>query len=663
MCGIAGFVDSPDVRSPYSAESAYALVHKMCRAIRHRGPDDEGVLVEPGLGMGMRRLSIIDVSTGHQPIHNEDGSVSIVFNGEIYNFQELRRTLESNGHRFYTGTDTEVIVHAYEQWGTDAIQKLRGMFGLALWDRRTQTMLVARDRVGIKPMHYAIVGGRLYFGSEIKSLLCAPDLPRDLNLTALDHYLSFLYAPPDASFFSRIRKLPPGHLLTWRDGRLATAAYWRPGVDETFAGTVIDAVDELGRVLREAVRLHLISDVPLGAFLSGGIDSSVVVALMSQVSGARVKTFSIGFDQPQYDELQFARQVADRYGTDHHEDVVTPDGVAVLDTLVSHFDEPFGDPSAIPTWYVSQLAAKHVTVTLSGDGGDELFGGYDRYLQDPRVAAVDRYAPAAIRRVAGAVASRLPHGATGKRFLRHVAENERNRYIDAVGFYNAEDKKGLYSPRLRNQLSDVDAERRVLTIFDRYAALPWASQMMRFDIETYLPEDILTKVDRTSMAHSIESRVPLLDNDVIDFALALPAAMKIRNGRRKHVLKELASQLLPPALIDRRKQGFGVPLDVWFRGSLRELFADTLLSRRALDRGYFDPAFVTRVVQEHVSGTRDHAFRLWQLVVFERWHQQYVDPHAGSFLPLVGHSMQDFGTRKFAVQRAEPGHSLGRLAP
>ena len=635
MCGIAGFVESSDVRTPLSKEAAYALAHDMCAAIRHRGPDDEGILVEPGMAIGMRRLSIIDVSTGHQPIHNEDGNVSIVFNGEIYNFQALRRELESAGHRFYTATDTEVIVHAYEQWGTEAIAKLRGMFGLALWDRRTRTMVVARDRVGIKPLHFANVGGRLYFGSEIKSLLCAPDLPRDLNPDALDHYLSFLYAPRDASFFTHIRKLPPGHLLTWRDGRLTIAPYWRPGTGETFRGTEADAVDELKRVLMDAVRLHLISDVPLGAFLSGGIDSSLVVALMSRVSGARVKTFSIGFDQPQYDELRFARQVAEQYDTDHHEDVVTPDGIAILDTLVSHFDEPFGDPSAIPTWYVSQLAAKHVTVTLSGDGGDELFGGYDRYVQDPRVAAIDRYAPPAIRRVAGLVSSRLPHGAKGKRFLSHLAATERGRYVDAVGFFNADDKGGLYSDNLRARLSEVNPERRVMTIFDRYATLPWASQMMRFDIETYLPEDILTKVDRTSMAHSIESRVPLLDNDVIDFALTLPAAMKIKRGRRKHVLKDVAAQFLPAGLIDRPKQGFGVPLDVWFRGSLRELFADTLLSPRALQRGYFDPAFVRRVVHEHVSGTRDHAFRLWQLVVLERWHQQYVDPLSGSFLPLV----------------------------
>ena len=638
MCGIAGFVESSEIRAPLREDDAYGLIHQMCRAIRHRGPDDEGVLVEPGLAIGMRRLSIIDISSGHQPIHNEDRSISIVFNGEIYNFRELREELDRAGHRFSTNTDTEVIVHAYEQWGRAAIGRLRGMFGLAIWDRRTRSLVIARDRTGIKPLHYAIAVGRLYFGSEIKSILCARDVPRDLNADALDHYLSFLYAPRDASFFAHIRKLPPGHTLTWHEGQLTIEPYWKPGTEETFRGTEDDAVEELERVLTDAVRAHLVSDVPLGAFLSGGIDSSLVVALMSEVSGSRVKTFSIGFDEPQYDELVYARQVAERYDTEHYEDVVTPDGIAILDTLVSHFDEPFGDASAIPTWYVSRLAARHVTVALSGDGGDELFGGYDRYLQNPRVAAIDRYAPPAVRHMAGLVAATLPQGAKGKRFLRHVASTERGRYVDAVGFFNADDKRALYSGALREQLAPVTPERRALGIFDRYAHLPWASQMMRFDIETYLPEDILTKVDRTSMAHSIESRVPLLDNDVIDFALTLPAAMKIRDGRRKHVLKRVAARLLPASLIDRRKQGFAVPLDVWFRGRLRELFADTLLSPQALSRGYFQPAYVHQIVREHLSGRRDHTLRLWQLVVLERWHRQYVDPLSGSFLPLLPHA-------------------------
>jgi asparagine synthase (glutamine-hydrolysing) len=634
MCGIAGFIESSSVASPFDAESARALAHRMCDAIRHRGPDDEGLLVETGVALGMRRLSIIDVATGHQPIHNEDGRISVVFNGEIYNFRELRRQLEAAGHCFYTGTDTEVIVHAYEAWGASAFTRLRGMFALALLDRNTRTLLVARDRVGIKPLYYAPVNGRLYFGSEIKSLLCAPDLPRDLNLHALDHYLSFLYAPRDESFFACIRKLPPGHLLTWRDGRITIAPYWEPPAVETFTGTEREAVDRLEDVLTDAVRAHLVSDVPLGAFLSGGIDSSLVVALMARASGARVKTFSIGFELPDYDERAYARRVAQVYDTDHHEEVVRPDGVGVLEKLVAHFDEPFGDTSALPTWYVCELAAREVTVVLSGDGGDEMFGGYTRYIPDKRVTAVDRYAPAALRRVAGRVGARLPQGATGKRFLQHVAQDARGRYLDAIGFFTAGDKAHLLSPDVRRRLSSGNPEDRLGRHFDRYAQLSWPSQMMRFDVETYLPEDILTKVDRMSMAHSIEARVPLLDNDVIDFASSLPACFKIRDGRHKHVLKEVAARFLPGELIDRRKQGFGVPLDAWFRGSLREVFADTLLSTRSLERGYFQPSFVRGLINEHLAARRDHTFRLWQLVVFERWLQQYVDPIVGRAVPF-----------------------------
>src|SRR5262245_39670928 len=393
MCGIAGFVESPETRAPFGADESRTLIHRMCSVIRHRGPDDEGVLVEPGLALGMRRLSIIDLSTGHQPIHNEDRTIWIVFNGEIYNFPELRRELEAAGHRFYTSTDTEVIVHAYEQWGADAIRRLRGMFGLAIWDARSRSLLVARDRIGIKPLYYAAVNDRLYFGSELKSLLEPADVRRDLDADALDHYLSFLYTPRDGSIFKAIRKLPPGHLMTWTNGTLAVDEYWRLPADETYRGSEADAVRDLRAVLRDAVQSHLMSDVPLGAFLSGGIDSSLVVGLMSETSGTRVKTFSIGFDEPAFDELEHARRVAQHFGTDHHEFVVRPDAVSILDRLVAHFDEPFADPSAIPTWYVSEMARQHVTVVLSGDGGDELFGGYDRYLPHPRVAAFARYAP------------------------------------------------------------------------------------------------------------------------------------------------------------------------------------------------------------------------------------------------------------------------------
>jgi asparagine synthase (glutamine-hydrolysing) len=632
MCGIAGFVDATP--GPFDLAERRALLQRMCGVIRHRGPDDEGLRVDGRAALGMRRLSIIDLSTGHQPMHNEDETVWIVFNGEIYNYRELRTLLEARGHAFYTASDTETIVHAYEEWGSAAIGRLRGMFGLAIWDSRTGALLLARDRVGIKPLHYATVGDRLYFGSEIKSLLEAPDLPRDLDIDALNHYLSFLYTPRDGSIFQAIRKLPPGHVLTWRDGVETLERYYELPAAEDYDGSDEDAVRDLRRVLTDAVCSHLVSDVPLGAFLSGGVDSSLVVGLMAEASGTRVKTFSIGFDEPAFDELEHARVVARHFDTDHHEFVVRPDGVAILDRLIAHFDEPFADASAIPTWYVSEMARRHVTVVLSGDGGDELFGGYDRYVPHPRVVAFDRYSPRAFRRVAALAAARLPHGVRGKNFLRHIGRSERGRYLDAIRFFSADEKHALLAPDVVCRLDAVDPEVRLAAHFERYAALPWPSQMMRFDAETYLPEDVLAKVDRMSMAHSIESRVPLLDNEVVEFASRLPSHLKIRNGRRKHLLKEVAAAVLPPEILARRKQGFGVPLGVWFRGGLRALFADTLLSPVSLQRGYFDPRFVRRVLDEHLSGKRDHSLRLWQLVVFDRWYGRYVERHPGNPLPL-----------------------------
>jgi asparagine synthase (glutamine-hydrolysing) len=634
MCGIAGFVESPDITQPLDAQSAWDLAHRMCNTIRHRGPDHEGVLVERGVSLAMRRLSIVDLSTGNQPIDNEDGSISIVFNGEIYNFQTLRDELLRAGHVFRTSTDTEVIVHAYEEWGVEAFARLRGMFGLAIWDRRSRTLLLARDRVGIKPLHYAIVGGRLYFGSEIKSLLVAPDVPRDIHVAALDHYLSFLYTPGDQSIFKQVQKLAPGHLLIWQDGRARVSAYWSLPDEEAFQGSEADAVARLRDVLADSVRSHLMSDVPLGAFLSGGVDSSVVVALMAEAHGPGVKTFSIGFHESAYDELAFARQVAQRFDTEHHEFVVTPDALTILDRLVWHFDEPFADSSAIPTWYVSQLAGEHVTVVLSGDGGDELFGGYDRYIPHPRVAAFDRYVPGVLRPMASFAATWWPQDFKGGRFLRHVSADSPGRYIDSIRFFGAGDKARLLSPDLADRHELLDCEARALCYFERTARLPWASRMMRFDTETYLPGDILTKVDRMSMAHSIESRVPFLDNDVLQFALTLPPHFKIKDGRRKHVLKEVAAQLLPREWVDRRKQGFGVPLGQWLRHDLRDCLTGTILSRRALDRGYFQPRYVRRLVNEHLDGKRDHAMLLWSLLIFERFLEVYVDGAPGTLVPI-----------------------------
>jgi asparagine synthase (glutamine-hydrolysing) len=628
MCGIAGFVDN-DQRNGVPVgqqrlDGAFNLVHRMCDVIRHRGPDDEGIHVAPGIGLGMRRLSIIDLAGGRQPIHNEARTIWVVFNGEIYNYRELRDELESHGHRFYTSSDTETIVHAYEQWGDDAFRRLRGMFGIAVWDAVNRTLLLARDRAGQKPVHYVERGGRLYFGSEIKSLIAAGAVEPRLDLAALDHYLAFLYTPRDASIFENVRKLPPGHFLKWQDGRTEVQRYWQVPAEETFHGSEDEAVEGLTRVLQEAVASHMVSDVPLGAFLSGGVDSSAVVGMMSRVSSRPVKTFSIGFDDPEFDELEHARTVARHFGTDHHEFVVKPDGLSILDELIAHFDEPFADSSAIPTWYVSEIARKHVTVVLSGDGGDELFGGYDRYIPHPRVRKFDALGLPGLRAAAGVAWPLLPHGTRGKNFLRHVAKDSIGRYLDSMTLFPSDERAALYSDGATAALRSA-TEQRLARHFHRFGALPHDSRMMRFDFETYLPEDVLVKVDRMSMAHSIESRVPLLDNEVIDFAASLPARFKIRDGRRKHVLKRALEPLLPAGILNRRKQGFGVPLGNWFRGGLTGLFSDVLDAPRTRQRGYFEPAFVSRLLREHLTGQRDHTSRLWQLLVFELWHRQYLD--------------------------------------
>ena len=642
MCGIAGFADPPSASHsghPEHLDADRDLLRSMCAVIRHRGPDDEGVRVEPGVGLGMRRLSIIDLQTGHQPIGSEDGRVQVVFNGEIYNFRELRAELVQAGHRFTTTSDTEVIVHGFEQWGRGVFERLRGMFGIALWDSGARVLWLARDRAGIKPLYYVEHAGRLFYGSELKSLIAAGAVERAVDPAALAHFLAFLYTPPDRAIFPRVRKLPPGHLLCWQDGHATVSPFWRPPADEAAVVDEQDAEEQLLARLRDAVRSHLVSDVPLGAFLSGGVDSSLVVALMAEASSQPVKTFSIGFDEPAYDELDAARLVARHLGADHHEFVVRPDALAIADRIVAHFDEPFGDPSAIPTWYVSELARRHVTVVLSGDGGDELFAGYDRYVPHQQVARFDAWPVPGKRRLAGLAARSLPRGARGQRFLRHVARDPHDRYIETVTFFGPEDRRALVDPALMSAADDAP-EDLLRTRFAELRHLPLVSRMMRVDFGTYLPDDILTKVDRMSMAHSIESRVPLLDHPLVEFALRLPLALKLRGGERKYLLKRAARRLLPDAVLQRRKQGFGVPLSVWFRGDerqgraaqpratpsrLRDAFHDVLLSPCAQQRGYFDTREVQRLLDEHLAGRRDHDFRLWQLFMFELWHREYID--------------------------------------
>lgn len=643
MCGIAGFsYAGPENTWPprsQAARRADDTLGQMCAVIRHRGPDDEGHYVGDGVGLGMRRLSIIDVATGQQPIHNEDSTVWVVFNGEIYNYASLRAQLESRGHRFYTRSDTETIVHAYEEWGEGGFARLRGMFGIAVWDSRSRALVLARDRVGIKPVFYAQHGDALYFGSEIKAILAGIRTTPPVDLEALDHYLSYLYTPRDGSIFEGLHKLPPGHTLKWQNGRVSIRRYWEIPAEERAPASEGELAEQLRAVLRDAVRSHLMSEVPLGAFLSGGIDSSLVVALMAEASDRPVKTFSIGFDEPEWNELEAARAVATHFGTEHHEFVVRPDALGIAERLVHHFDEPFGDASAVPTWYVSAMARQHVTVVLSGDGGDELFGGYDRYIPHPVVASFDRLAFPGAGRIAGLIAGRLPHGARGRRFLQHVSQPAVQRYVDAVSFFSPDDRDALLMPEVRasNRLAP---EERLTAHFAGTAHLPLASRQMRADLASYLPDDILTKVDRMSMAHSIESRVPLLDHRLVEHALRLPPDLKIRDGIRKYLLKAVAGRLLPADILNRPKRGFAVPLSVWCRGGLREAFTDVLQSSRHRQRGFFQAREVDRLLAEHLSGRRNHELRLWQLFMFELWQRQYLDeaPRPASMtLPLAAH--------------------------
>jgi asparagine synthase (glutamine-hydrolysing) len=627
MCGIAGFIDYWDEHRSSDRVARGCLLKDMCDIIRHRGPDDDGFLVKEGVALGMRRLSIIDLVGGHQPISGEDGSVTIVFNGEIYNFQELRPELEKRGHTFKTHSDTEAIVHAYEEYGPACVKHLRGMFALAIWDDKRREVYIARDRVGKKPLYYTITPGKtLVFGSEIKSLLEHPEVQREISLEALDAYFTLGYVPDPLTIFRDIHKLPPGHYLTFSNGRLDVQQYWDFVFETGESRRSEDYLEELRELLNESVRLRLISDVPLGAFLSGGIDSSTVVALMAQHMNQPVKTFSIGFHEDSYNELKYARLTAQKLGTDHHEFFVTPQICEVIDELVWHFDEPFADPSAIPTFMVSKLARDHVTVALSGDGGDELFAGYTHYVvQESRRAfsAVPKALRAGVMRP---LSYRLPHGAWGRNFLHNISLDPIDRYLDSLSYFTALSKKSLYTADFLNALGTTD---RVARSFREYAGHVKTNepldQLLYIDGHTYLPGDILTKVDRMSMATSLEVRVPLLDHKLIDFVTRVPASLKLAGTETKHLLKRVARDLIPAEILDRPKQGFGIPLEQWINEQLRDQIRETLREPRTRQRGYVNSAYVDLLLDEHHKGRRDHSFPLWSLLILELWHRQYID--------------------------------------
>lgn len=632
MCGICGVIHFDG--SPIDE----AGLNRMVESIHHRGPDDSGVWVGGGIGLGNTRLAVIDLSAaGHQPLSNETGDVWIAFNGEIYNFQSLRLDAEGRGHVFRSRTDTEAIVHLFEDRGIECLHALRGMFALAIWDARRRELWLARDRLGKKPLYYFNDGARLIFGSEIKAILAYPGAPRVLNRGVLPLYLAYGYVPAPYTIFDDIRVLMPGCWLRVRDGLAEERAYWTPPVPapalshpEKNGTGEREWISALLDQLREAVRLRLISDVPLGAFLSGGLDSSVVTALMAEAASGPVKTFAMGFaGEPSYDETAYARAAAKHLGTEHHEFVVEPKVVDLAPQLAWHLDQPFGDSSAVPTYLVSKLAREHVTVALTGDGGDELFAGYERF-RAARLAQRYRAVPALAHRGVVALAKRWPQGTAyrdlGRRTLRFVKAARLPLPEQYLGWV------GVMSPDLvRDVLGDsaADAMMHFQTYFRATNGGDPVPTLLDVNLRSYLPDDLLIKADRMSMAASLESRSPFLDHVLVEFAMTVPLSLKLHGGVGKYILKRAFEGKLPAEIIRRRKHGFGVPIGRWFRTSLRDYLIDTLLSARAAGRGLLRPEAVHRLVSEHLSGQRDHGHALWTLMMLEVWHQVFLDSRQG----------------------------------
>ena len=615
-------------------------LQRMTDAIQHRGPDADGHFLQPqteshpvGVALGHRRLSIIDVSGSAQPMGNEDGSVQIVFSGEIYNYRELREPLVQAGHRFRTEGDTEVIVHLYEEHGLDFVNHLRGMFALAIWDAGRRRLVIARDRTGQKPFFFRHEQGRFAFASELKSLLQIPDVPRRLDPASVLRFLTLQYVPAPHSMLQGFQRLPPASLGVVEHGQLEVRRYWTPPYDQVQVerNCVGDWTDELRHELTEAVRLRLRSDVPLGAFLSGGIDSTVITGLMQEQLDRPVQTFSIGFPVKAFDERHYARQASKMLGTDHRESVVEPDALSILPELVWHYDEPFGDSSAIPTMYLSRMAREHVTVALTGDAGDELFCGYDRYRAVRMMQQMARL-PRWARRMTARAASWLPTSVRqksllrrGRRFLETLGMDSEERYLNWVTIFNRDRLQQLVTPDLRQETAGMNPAQ---CIFDAYRMFPdrdFVTRTTAVDMETYLPFDLLTKVDIASMSVGLECRSPFLDHKVIELAAQMPLEVKQSVQQGKLVLTETCRDLIPPDIQTRRKMGFGVPIDHWFRAELKPLLHDILLSPRCLERGLLNPDDVRQLVEQHTSSQFDHAYRLWHLLVLEVWQRMYLD--------------------------------------
>ncbi len=640
MCGITGIFDTRGARA-----IDHAQLKRMNESQYHRGPDEGSIHIEPGVGLGHRRLSIIDVATGQQPMFNEDASVVVIFNGEIYNFQPLIAELLALGHVFRTRSDTEVIVHAWEAWGEDCVKRLRGMFAFALWDRNRETLFLARDRLAVKPLHYALLDdGTLLFGSELKSLLAHGGLKREIDPLAVEEYFALGYVADPRCIFRQARKLPAGHTLSLQRGRPIPAPreYW----DVRFTGNnpigLADACAELDARLRESVRLRLISEVPLGAFLSGGVDSSAVVATMAGLSADPVNTCSIAFDDPAFDEAAFAQIVADRYRTRHFVETVRSDDFDLIDTLAGLYDEPYADSSAIPTYRVCQLARRHVTVALSGDGGDESFGGYRRYrlhlMEEKLRAALPQTLRAPLFGLLGRVypkADWAPRVLRAKTTFEGMARGSVEAYFHSMSIVRGPLRSQLFSAGFKRELAGYTAQ----DVFERHAERAGTDDPLALiqylDLKTYLVGDINTKVDRASMAHSLEVREPLMDHELVEWLATLPASLKVRGQEGKFLLKKAMQPHLPREILYRPKMGFAVPLARWFRGPLRERVRDAVLGPRLAATGWFERATLEHLIDTHCSGARDHSAALWSLLMFEAFLRRVVDGGADAAPPRV----------------------------
>lgn len=645
MCGIVGKV-KPRGGAPVDR----VVIERMCAGLEHRGPDSRGLYLDQEVGLGIQRLRVVDLVTGDQPIRNEDGSVAVVLNGEIYNFRELREDLARRGHRLSTAGDTEVIVHLYEEYGVQCVRRLHGMFAFALWDTRRRQLLLARDRIGKKPLLYALREGELSFASELGALMRCREIPRNIDVEALDCYLGYGYVPAPRTIFSSVRKLPPAHTLVFRDGQTAIERYWR--LDYGHKLDVDDPRDlhePIRDAIRAATRRRLISDVPLGAFLSGGIDSSAVVGAMAEAAGgAPVKTFSIGFENAAYDELPHARRVAELFGTDHHEFIVRPDAIGLVPTIVRHYGEPFADSSAIPCFQLAELTRRHVTVALNGDGGDESFGGYTRYVANRLAGRFDTI-PLALRRGLASGGRWLVDGRGAVNGRETSIVNKARRLTDAlpldppvryaqyVSWFDERQRQVLYTDAFRALIRDTTVAEVISVPWGRASGENVLDVMLEVDATTYLPDDLIAKIDIATMAHALEARSPLLDHELMEFAAKIPAELKVKGRQKKWILREALRGWLPDEILDRPKQGFSVPVADWFRNDHRDHVRDVLLDPATLARGYFRGDVVREILARQAAGADIESKRVWALFMLEMWHREFVDrpPDATATAPAL----------------------------